>query len=96
MESGARTPLIGKLNAYKNQNTSSFFNNATDTQIDYTWDQDLGTKDTFSQRDEAILIHLIEYILGWEDEWNDGELAKYLKIDKVLEDLQCALLNTKL
>ena len=99
-ESGMRyeeifPPLIGKLNAYKNENTKWLCKEATTTPLDYTW-HPCGSKDTFSDMDEAVLVHLIEYILGFKDEWNDGELAKCLKIDKILDDLQCALLNTKL
>ena len=99
-ESGIREeeifpPLIGKLNAYKNENTKWLCKEATTIPLDYTW-HPCGSTNTFSEMDESVLIFLIEFILGDQDEWNDGELARCLKLDKILDDLQCALINTKL
>ena len=56
--------------------------------------KDLGdNKGTLTKDEEAKLVDLIDDILGSEDEWNDGEWAKILKIDKPMNDLYHALHN---
>ena len=98
--SEAFSRLIKKLNTYKNKNTRSFIVDLPNEEckaIKENISEELGdNKGTLTTNEETKLIDLIEDILGSEDEWNDGEWAKSLKIDKTLNSLQNALLNTKL
>lgn len=91
--------VIMKLNTYKNKNTRSFVIGLPDEDyackaIKENTSKDLGdNKGTLTKDEEAKLVDLIDDILGSEDEWNDGEWAKILKIDKPMNDLYHALHN---
>ena len=92
--------LIIKLNAYNYKNTRRILIDLPDYEykaIKENTSEDPGDNTgALTTDEERKLIDLIEDILGAEDEWNDGEWAKSLKIDKNMNDLQNALLNTKL
>ena len=94
--------VMMKLNTYKNKNTKSFTICLPDEDyackaIKENTSKDLGdNKGTLTKDEETKLVDLIDDILGSRDDWNDGEWAKILKIDKPMNDLYHALLNTKL